>query len=308
MPITYPAPPPTLSGDVLSINRFLKDPTLVQRRLRTLAEQRFIADTLLTARITTDSGAVQYEQGESIYSDSAPEAIAPGGEYPLTSIGTGPAQIAKTTKWGRDAEITDESISRQKIDPVNRAFTKLINQMVKTIDSLALAAIASQVTQTTAAAASWAGTGSTPVILRDILRAVANIRALNQGFEADTVVIDDLTWANVMSDEKLAALFARESKDTPVYTGTLSALGGLRFLPTPNLPSAGTALVLDSSALGGMADEPLAGPGYSGAAAGVQAKTIRDDENDRWRIRTRRVTVPIVLEPSAAWKITGVSA
>ncbi|KQU30337.1 MULTISPECIES: hypothetical protein [unclassified Rhodococcus (in: high G+C Gram-positive bacteria)] len=308
MPYLYPPAAPTVSGDNTTISRFLKDPTLVARRLRTLAEQRFIADALLTSRFTTESGSVQYEQGESIYPDRAPEAVAPGGEYPLTGLSSGPTQIAKTVKWGQDAEITDESISRQKIDPVNRAFNKLVNQMVKTVDGVALAAIASSVTQSTPATASWAGTGSTPAILRDILRVVANVRALNQGFEPDTVVIDDLTFANVMSDEKLAALFARESKDTPVYTGSLPSIAGIRFLPTPNLPVAGTALVLDSSFLGGMADEPLAGPGYVGSAAGVQTKTIRDDDNDMWRVRARRITVPIVVEPTAAWKITGVSA
>jgi hypothetical protein len=44
----------------------------------------------------------------------------------------------------------------------------------------------------------------------------------------------------------------------------------------------------------------------SAGGVGVQAKTIRDDEDDQWRIRIRRVTVPIVLEPASAWKVTGV--
>jgi len=307
MPIHYPPAQPTISGDNVTISRFLKDPTLVARRLRTLAEQRFIADVLLSARLTTESGSVLYETGESIYSDRAPEAVTPGSEYPLTTIGTGDAQLAKTVKWGRDAEITDESISRQKIDPVNRALTKLVNNTVKTIDSVALAAIASTVTQTTAASASWA-TG-TPNILRDVLRAVANIRALNEGFEADTLVVDDLTYANIMSDEKFAQLIARESKDSPVYNGTFPVIANLRVLPTPNLPTAGVAMVVDSTQLGGMADENIGGPGYvSAEGVGIQAKTIRKDDEDKWRIRARRVTVPVVLEPKAAWKITGVAA
>ncbi|MGW4582038.1 phage major capsid protein [Rhodococcus aetherivorans] len=307
MPITYPPPAPTLSGDYTTISRFLNDPTLIARRLRTIAEQRFIADVLLTGRFTTTAGAVQYEQGEGLYSDRAPEAVAPGAEYPLTSVGTGTAQTAKTVKWGQDVEITDEAISRQKIDPVNRAMVKMVNQMVKTIDSVALSAIASTVTQNTDASAPWSGVSGTPAILRDVLRAVANIRALNQGFEPDTVVIDDLTFANIMSDDKIASLLARESQDSPIYTGNLPEIAGLRFLPTPNLPVANTALVLDSTQLGGMADENLQGPGYvSAGGVGVQAKTIRKDDDDKWRLRCRRVTVPIVLEPGAAWKINKV--
>ncbi|QFP96127.1 major head protein [Gordonia phage DobbysSock] len=307
MPIHYPPAAPTLSGDALTIDRFLKDPTLVARRLRTLAEQRFIADVLLSARLTTDSGSILYETGESIYSDRAPEAVAPGSEYPLTPVGTGEAQLAKTVKWGRDVEITDESISRQKIDPVNRALTKLVNNTVKTIDSVALAAIASTVTQASAALSSWAS--GTPNIFRDIARAKAKIRALNEGFEPDTVVVDDVTFANIISDPAFALLLPRESRDTPVFTGNFPIIDGMRILPSPNLPITGRALIADTVQLGGMADENLGGPGYvSAEGVGIQAKTIRKDDEDKWRVRARRVTVPIVLEPKAAWWITGVDA
>ncbi|MDL9938689.1 hypothetical protein QSJ18_18235 [Gordonia sp. ABSL1-1] len=305
MAITYPPAAPSVSGDQLTISTFLKSPTLVARRLRTLAEQRFIADVLLSARLTTDSGAVLYETGESIYSDRAPESVAAGAEYPITTVGTGTPQLAKTEKWGQDSLITDESISRQSMDPVNRALTKQVNQLVKTIDSIALSAIASAVTQSTGASAVW-DTG-TPTILRDVLKAKAAIRALNEGFEPDVLVVDDLTWAIIASDPAIAGLRAREDKSNPVYSGDFLNVGGLTVLPTPNLGMSKTALIVDTKQLGGMADEKLGGPGYvSAGGVGVEAKTIRDDENDQWRVRARRVTVPIVLEPKAAYKITGV--
>lgn len=305
MPYTYPPAAPTISGDLVTISRFLNDPTLIARRLRTLAEQRFIADALLTQRFTTTSGSAQYETSESVFADRDPEGVNPGSEYPLTTISSGVAQLAKTVKWGEDAEITDESISRQKMDPVNRGITKLVNSMVKTVDGVALSVIASTVTQSTAATGSSWSSG-TPTILRDILKAKANIIALNQGYDPDTVVLDDLTWAIVMSDPAISALLPRENGSAPVLTGDFPVIAGLRFLATPNLPTAGNALVLDSKALGGMVDENLAGPGYTSAFAGVQAKSIRKDDNDLWRLRVRRVTVPVVLEPAAAWKITSV--
>lgn len=307
MPYTYPPAAPSITGDNITISRFLKDPTLIARRLRTLAEQRFIADVLLTGRFDATGGSIRYETGESIYADKAPEQVAPGAEYPLTSISDGTEQVAKTAKWGRDSEITDEAIARRKMDPVNRALVKQVNQMVKTVDSIALAAIASQVTQTTAASASWSSGSAT--ILRDVLKAVANIRALNEGFEPDTIVVDDMTWAMVMSDDKIAQLLKREDGLAPIYTGDFPQIAGLRFLPTPNLPVTGAAIVADTTQLGGMADEKLGGPGYvsaGGSIPGVEVKTIRDDDNDKYRLRSRRVTVPVVLEPRAAWKITGV--
>ncbi|HOW92896.1 MAG TPA: hypothetical protein PLF91_00195 [Mycolicibacterium fallax] len=281
------------------------------RRLRTLAEQRFIADVLLSGRIATTSGSVLYETGETIYSDRAPQSVAPGAEYPLTPISTGNASLAKTVKWGNDAEVTDEAIARQLFNPVDKALTKLVNQTVKTVDGVAMSAIHSAVTQNTAAIATWT-TGS-PSILRDIARARGKIDALNQGYDPDYLVVDDATYANLISDASVASLLRRENGDNPVYTGTFPVIDGLTVLRSPSMTNAGTssayALVVDSKALGAMVDENLGGPGYVASdGVGIQAKTIREDETDKWRIRCRRVTVPIVQEPAAAWKITGVAA
>ncbi|HNF06818.1 MAG TPA: hypothetical protein PL146_15630 [Mycobacterium sp.] len=313
MAVLYPPAQPSLSGDVLTISRFLNSPTLVARRLRTLAEQRFISDVLLSGRIATTSGSVLYETGESIYSDRAPKSVAPGAEYPLTPISTGDASLAKTVKWGNDAEVTDESIARQMFSPVDKAMTKLVNQTVKTVDGVAMSAIHSAVSQNTACIATWTGGGSTPQILRDIARARGKIDALNQGYDPDYLVVDDATYANLVSDASVAALLRRENGANPVYTGTFPVIDGLTVLRCPNLTNAGTtsayALIVDSKALGSMVDENLGGPGYvSSDGVGIQAKTIREDKNDKWRLRCRRVTVPIVQEPAAAWKITGVAA
>jgi hypothetical protein len=307
MAYTYPAPAPTLSGDVETISRFLNDPTLIARRLRTLAEQRYIADSLLTGRYQVSGGAVLYETGESIFTADNPRAVAPGAEYPLTTAPTGQASIAKTVKWGQDTKITDESIARQKMQPVNKAMIKLVNQNVKYVDSIALSAIASAVTASQTAAASWT-TSTAQQKLTDVATAKASILALNQGYDPDTVVLDDVTWAYAYAAFTAGGFLPRETDaNNPLITGSFPVIDGMRWLASPNLPTAGTVLVVDSSMLGGMADEDLGGPGYANAGGvGVQAKTIRDDDNDQWKLRMRRVTVPVIVEPAAGRKITGV--
>lgn len=306
MPTTYPPASPTIAGDVVTISRFLQTPTLVARRLRSLLEQRYIADALLTGRFTAVGGAVQYETGESIFAGEDPRSVSPGAEYPLVSPGDGVASIAKTVKWGQDALVTDESIARQRMSPVERALTKLANQNVKYVDSVALAGISSAVTQTTAAAAAWS-VATAAQILNDVLQRRAAILALNEGFDPDTVVVDDARWAYAMSAFVSAGYTPRENGGAPALTGEFPMIAGMRWLSTPNLPTAGTALVLDSTQLGGMADEDIGGPGYVNVAGiGTQVKTIRDDNDDQWRLRARRVTVPVVTDPAAAWKITGV--
>jgi hypothetical protein len=90
--ITYPPVAPTLSGDTVTISRFLSQPTAVSRRLRTIAENRFIADVLLSGRV--EGSSILYETDESIYTADAPEVIAPGAQYPRTLAPTGVASVA----------------------------------------------------------------------------------------------------------------------------------------------------------------------------------------------------------------------
>lgn len=320
MSTTYPPAPPTISGDTYSVSRFLKDTPLVARALRSIEQEELVSHLLLTGQSYTESGAVNYEQDEEIFADREPRAIAPGGEYPLTPVPTGPAQTTNTVKWGQDAEITDESVNRRRGNPVRDALVKLVNSSVLKIDAIAMSAIVSAVTQNTAAAAVW--TTGTPNILRDVLKAQAQLRKLKIGLRPDTIWVDLDTFSYVASDEKLMALFAREMPglpNSPVQSGLdsqyVKRTGGLTWVTSPVAPISNAAFVLDSSRLGEFVDELLPAPGYVRATGPggrpvsmTQVKTIRDDDNDRWRVRARRITVPVITETRAAWKITGVSS
>jgi hypothetical protein len=311
MPTIYPAPTPTISGDYVTASRFLANPTLVTRRLRQIAQQRYIADRLLTGRYQVQGGAVMYETGESMFADRDPEAVGPLSKYPRTTIGEAAASLAATKKWGEDTPISDEAIKRrgqQGMNVVDKAMQKQVNTNVRLIDSLAISAISSAVTATIAATAAWSG-ATAKQILDDVLQAKASIIALNQGYDPDVVALDDSHWAYALSAFVNAGWLPREAlTDNPALTGRFPEIAGLTFLPTPNVIASSTVLVADSTQLGGMADEDLGGPGYGrvgGDAPGVEGKTIRLEEEDGWLVRCRRVTVPIVQEPAAAKKITG---
>lgn len=308
----YPPPAPTFSGDTLQIHRFLQTPAQVARRVQTLLMQRYIADVLLSQRLRVAGGAITYESGEPLGTEENPRAVAPGSEYSLVKIGEGTPSVAKTTKWGQDTEVTDESIARQLMSPVNRALGKLANQNVSHVDSVALSAIATAVTATQAATAQWtlAGTDA-EVILTDALTARANLIKLNLGFDPNAVVLDDLTYAVVKAKFIAAGYLPREGSANAIASGDFPNVEGMVWMPTSN-GFANTALIADRDQLGGMADEDLQSPGYAKASApgttGVEVKSIRKDDEDKYRLRARRVTVPVILEPAAARKITGVSA
>lgn len=308
MAFTYPVPAPTISTDYETVHRLLQNPTLIARRLRTLAEQRFIADTLLTGRFATSGGSIWYEQpGESIYTNDTPEAVQPNAEYPLTTHGIGATAVATVVKWGQDVIVTDEAIKRLNRNPVDRSFVKLVNQMVKTIDGIALSAITSAVTQTVAAAAQWTTAATAKQIFSDVAKAKQDVIDLNQGYDPNVVVLPSAAWVAAMATFTDAGYLPREDRSTPALTGQFPVIDGMIWLTSPNVPSSTTAYVVDTNMLGGMADEQLGGPGYAGSAAGVEVKSIRNEEQDGWRLRARRITVPVVIEPNACKKITGVA-
>jgi hypothetical protein len=309
MPGAYPPAPPTMAGDLLTIHRLLQSPTMLQRRLRTLAELRFIADQLLTGRYRSSGGAISFEQSEPIQNTRAIESVAPGGEYPRDTPGDGTAALAAVSKWGQAVQLTDEKLKRSVYmgQEVNRALLKTANTVISKVDRLATAAVASAVTATSAAGALWDAAGA--VAFRDLEKAGAKIVDLNQGYKPNAVLMSSMKYAHLLTDTNIASLRRREASDNPVYGGDIEYLGKYRIISTAlsNLPS-DDVWVYDEDQLGGMADETEVDPGYAVMDNGLQYKTKRIEERDAFDIWARRITVPVVQEPGAAIRITGTGA
>lgn len=309
---TYPPAAPSYSGDALTIHRLLQSPALVAKRLQTLVQQRYIADFLLKERLEVAGGAITWESGEPLGTAENPRAVAPGSESPLVTLGNGVPSLAKTTKWAQGTHIYDEAIKRQRMSPVNRAMTRLGNQNVSYIDQVAMSVIGTAVTQSVGATANWVTTATAEQILTQALNVRAQLVALDLGIDPDVVVLSDVVHAAVLAKFIAAGYLPREGTDTAIVTGAFPNIGGMTWVAT-NHGLATTALVADTDLLGGMADEDLQSPGYARAGeagqAGVEVLTERlTGGRDGWFMNARRVTVPVVLEPLAGYKITGVSA
>src|SRR5258708_22212687 len=162
MPGTYPAAPPTLSGDLETISRFLSSPTQIRRRLRDYIDLRFVADQILTQRFRTSGGAALYELSEPFVTDRAVEAVGAGAEYPYANMPTGTAGVASVSKWGQKVPVTDEEIARNVYagQTVDRALRKTVNSIIKQVDGVAMSAIASAVTAFVPASGTAGPTGS----------------------------------------------------------------------------------------------------------------------------------------------------
>lgn len=308
MPGSFPAAPPSISGNDVTISRFLQNPAYIARRLRTFRDLRFVSDQLLTGRLRSQGGAVLYETGEPVVTDRTVEAVSPGSEYPYANMPVGTASIAAVQKWGQKVLLTDEEIARNVYagSAIDRALRKVVNSVISQVDGLTMSALASAVTQTFNVTASGGGvwTAATPTFLRDILRAKAIPLSLNLGYNPDTLVVNDTQYAYLMTDQTLTNTWRREATDNPVYTGSVQNVASLNVIVSPAI-AAGSCYVLDSTQLGGMADETDGAPGYAVSDLAVQVKSIRNDGEDSWDLQGRRKTVPIIQEPGAAVKLTG---
>ena len=308
MPFSYPPAPPTLSGDLETISRFLQSPTQIRRRLRTYVDLRFVSDQILTQRWNSQGGAALYEMSEPFLTDRTVESVPAGAEYPMADVPTGTGGIAAVSKWGQKVSVTDEAISRtiwagQLID---RTLQKLVNSIIAQVDGVTMSAIESVVTQEIDASNNWDGSGtSEPLILQDVLLGVKAITGQLLGYNPDTLLMTDTMWAYAMADETFAAARRREDSTNPAYTGSIETIAGLAIVHSPHAPA--DPMVLDSTQLGGMADEIAGAPGYALSDLAVQIKSIRDDKRDKWDLQGRRITVPIIQEPASACTITGAS-
>ncbi len=299
---TYPGAPVKVGTDLTTteIHHLMKSPALLRKRLETILDHRFIADYLLAGRYQAVGGAILYETGEEIFPADAPEAIAPGAEYPKTVMTVGELATARVQKWGEDSDVTDEAITRLLINPVDRAIRKLANGMIRKVDSLALGVIASKVTETYVSSP-WS---SANAIIESVLlaKATAEEKYEAESYDYSVVALKPLQFAKVAASLIKSDLVPRESQNYAL-TGVIPDYMGLTWTTSTHAPFTDPILV-DRDQLGGMADEKIASPGYS-SLDGLEVKSIRDEKRDKYTVRARRVTVPVVMEPKAAIRITG---
>lgn len=305
MPGTYPASPPTLSGDLLTVHRLLQSPAYIRRRLRTFVDLRFVSDQVLTQRFRTQGGATSYEMSEPFLTDRPVGGVQAGSEYPFANLPTGTAGLSSVTKWGQKTRLTDEEATRSVYagQVVDRNLQKVTNSIISQVDSVTMSAVASVVTTTQAATSAWSVT-ATATILRDILLGKAKVVGKNLGYRPNVLLVDDTHYAYMMSDTAITNALQREQSTNPIYTGTIEKIAGLIIVVSPSSVAA-NPYVIDAEQLGGMADEVDGAPGYAVGDLGVEIKSIRLDGNDAWDLQGRRKTVPVIQEPGAACEITG---
>lgn len=298
---TYPVKHPEGTLTTEQIHALLSNARVIAKRVATLIDQKFIADYLLVGRYNADGGGIYYETGEEIFAADAPESVAPGAEYPKTILTQGDIASAKTVKWGIETDITDEKIKREGITVVNKALVRLGNTILQHVDSVAWGVIASKVTSTAAAAEAWTTAGKIYATIETLRSTRAE---LGIGLDLDTIALSGPKYAKLVGlliDDKA---FPREAGNPLQTRQPIVDLFGYTWVTSPHI-TGNDPWLIDRNQLGGMADEKLGSPGYASAGqTGVETLAQRA-KADKYEVRGRRVTVPVVMEPMAGVRITG---
>lgn len=295
MPTTYPPAPPTIDGQGrITVEQFLRTPSRVQRVIADLTRERYIAERIFGAG-DAQGGAVIYDQltgSDNLYTERDVQAIEPGSEFPITDVGELTPKVAAVSKWGGAGIVTYEAARRDARDVLNRKLTRIRNTLVRKVDTVAIAALnAAPVLGTTGT--DWSNP-STRDAIGDIARATNAIDNQDLGYVADTVLINPTQELELFLDKSVRDALPRENATTnPIASGRLSGLMGLTWYASNRVPL-GTAFVLASTQAGSLRDElPL----YS--------RVVDQPERERYLIQAARVTVPIVTDPLAVYKLTG---
>ena len=304
---TYSPPAPTVNGTKVTVDMLVNTPKLIQRTLRSLVLKRLIGDQLLTGRIdVTGSGAAIFETGENIFARDLAEVVDELAEYPLTDTEDATYSVFAVDKYGLATDIPDTLVARNRMDVVSRKLVKMANTIVSGFDGRVLSAVGSAVTETHPVTAAW-NTANADQLL-DVLLASAEVDNHDEGFNVDTIVLKPVPWARLVASTKVLEHAAPAGGTNPIVTGSIFGYAGLSFLKSNRLPAGVDVMLADRQQLGSIMWENQGG-GYNGDPSevrGVESKVIRLDKRDGWRIQARKAQEPVVQEPKAAIKLTGV--
>jgi hypothetical protein len=148
-PVTYPLGPPTVSGNNLTVDLALKQPTRVTRRIADMTLAKLIVTRIFGAPGGgVSGGAVLYDQAKlnELYLERDVQRVAPGGEFPIIGGARQAPKVALVEKWGGKFEVFDETRDRNDISFFNNQVTQLANTIVRKVNQRAVEELEAAIT------------------------------------------------------------------------------------------------------------------------------------------------------------------
>ncbi|HTW17075.1 MAG TPA: major capsid protein [Nocardioides sp.] len=147
-PVTYPLGPPVVTGDTLTVDTALKQPTRITRRIADMTLQNFIVTRIFAQGGTVVGGAVIYDQAvlNELYLDRDVERVMPGQEFPIVGSSRRAPKVAEVEKYGGKFYVFDEARDRNDVSHFNNQVTLLANTIVRKVNTRAIAELEAAIT------------------------------------------------------------------------------------------------------------------------------------------------------------------
>lgn len=162
-PVAYPLGPPTISGNTITVDEALNNPSRITRDVADLAMQRFYMDQVFSSSGGVEGGALLFERPNAtatdIYGDREPKEVAPGSEFPIQTFSRGVPLVARPRKIGNKWFMTKEARKRNDTRLLARYIKQTANTIRRRVENLGLTELAAVITSESrfiTAAATWA--------------------------------------------------------------------------------------------------------------------------------------------------------
>lgn len=279
---------------------FLKNPLLIARRLSELiTENKLMSHYLLSGRWQIVGGALLIEsEVADEQANLETEVVAPGAEYPTTTLSEAERQMITAQKRGLTRTITDEAVTRFAMDPINKNLTGLANKVIRNWEAMCMSVIQSA-DLGTYTSDPWTD-GDT--IITAVETAKAKMIDLGKDFEPSVLVITNAQWAKIAK----AIKDMLPSNDDTIAKGGFPQTLGLSWVRSQYLPKDWVPTLFDRDYFGGIGHETILSEGYASIGGGLaEVKRERPPKVDGTDITVRKTDVPIIRNADAGMKILG---
>lgn len=288
----YPAAPPSVSGDKITVSRWLKSPTLQFKTFERLTTQQFIADFLFR-KGSADGGAVIFDKllAANLYPDGEPGEVAPGTEFPLVNVDDPDPQVKLAVERGYAFLTTYVAERRNTMSGIQKGSRRLANGMIRDHNIVALAAFFGDADIPDGPATTPWSTASGKSKVADMRSAISEIQNGDLGYSVDTAVLHTDTALGLLNDDWIAEHLPRENVDlNPLLNTELAGLAGVKNWLVSNRAPEDKIAFTSRGAVGSINIEE-----------GLWSKTIDDPRYRRWITQAGRSDVPVIDEPMAAF-------
>lgn len=293
--VSHPLGVPTISGNNLTVDMMLQQPTRVTRMISDLSLQRFIADRVFSNGGGVSGGAVVYDVAEAneLWAARDVERVEPGAEFPLITSERRQPKVAEVEKWGGKVFVVDEAKDRNDGALFTRQMRQLTNTIVRKINARCIEELLASITSSgqTTVGHDWGavvsgGAGQTNASAWPM----ADFALANQMAEEDELGISyDLWLLNPQEYTQLIVLYGAQGLRT-----MLSEMGVSVYVS--NRVPAGTAYCVAQGQVGQIRIEKPLG-----------TETWRDPDHERTFVQSSVRPLFFIDNPFAVLRFTGLA-